>query len=89
MHADRLLKIRNAIQEGFDAGLIHESYAFAGGGSIWILEAESEAVVRRLLRSIGVKNAEVTAIVRTLDLIDAHLEHRMNASAAMPDRITI
>jgi hypothetical protein len=88
MNTDRLLEIRNAIQEGLNTGLIHESYAFVDGGSVWILEAENEAVVWRLLRSIGVKNAEVTAIVRTLDLIDAHLEHRMNASAAALDRIT-
>jgi hypothetical protein len=83
MDAERLLEVRNAIQDGFDSGLLKESYAFVGGGSIWILEAENEAVVQRLLRSIGVKNAEVSPIVRMLDLIDAHLEHRINISASV------
>jgi hypothetical protein len=88
MNVDRLLQIRNAIPEGFYTGLIHESYAFVGGRSVWISEAENEAVVRHLLRSIGVKNSEVTAIIRIPDLIDAYPKYHMNAFAATLDRAT-
>jgi hypothetical protein len=89
MTEDRLTEIRQAIQDGFDAGKIQASYAFVNGGSLWIIEAESELVVARLLRSLGVKNADVTALVRTLDLLDAHLEHRRTLAAAQQYELTV
>lgn len=86
MKTDRLLEIREAIQKGFDAGLIYGSYAFVDGGTAWMIEAENEAVVWRLLQRIGVTNAEVSAMVRTMDLIDAHLESRIGAATDTGDR---
>jgi hypothetical protein len=84
MSENRLQDIRQGIQEGFDTGTLLASYAIVGGGSFWVIEAETEAVVNRILRTLGVKNAEVTPVVRTLDLIDAHVEQRRNTIASGP-----
>jgi len=84
MSEERLLDIRKGIQEGFEAGAIQASYTITGGGSFWVIEAETEAVVSRMLRTLGVKNAEVTPVVRTLDLIDAYIEQRRDPVTPVP-----
>jgi hypothetical protein len=85
---EHLEDIRKGIQDAFDAGAIQASYAIVGGGSVWVIEAETEAVVSRLLRTLGIKTAEVTPVVRTLDLLDAYIEQRRNASVAIPATAT-
>lgn len=52
-------------------------------GSLWIIEAETEPVVSRLLCELGVTNVEISPVNRTLDLLDAHIEHRENAAAML------
>jgi len=37
-----------------------------------------------MLRTLGVKNAEVTPVVRTLDLIDAYIEQRRDPVTPVP-----
>jgi len=83
LNEERLKQIRKVVREGFDSGMIHASYAYASGGSLWIIEAETEPVVSRLLRELGVRDVEISPVTRTLDLLDAHIEHRENAVAML------
>jgi hypothetical protein len=83
LNEERLQQIRKIVRDGFDSGMIHASYAYAGGGSLWIIGAETDGVVSRLLRDLGVKNVEISPVTRTLDLLDAHIEHRRNSAAML------
>ena len=73
---DKLQDVKATIQDGHDRGIIEASYALVGGGSVWIVNADSNASLARGLRKLGIHNVEVSPIVEVLDLIDGHLEGR-------------
>jgi hypothetical protein len=83
LNEERLQQIRQIVRDGFDSGIIDACYAYAGGGSLWIIEAETEAVVSRLLRDLGVRDVEISPVTRTLDLLDAYIDHRRNSAAML------
>jgi hypothetical protein len=74
--AEELQAVKAKVQEGISKGAIIGAWAKVGGGSVWVVNAESHASLAKKLREFGVGGFEVTPLLDHAPLIDAHLEHR-------------
>ena len=77
-----LQAVKAKIAEGKKSGKIVGAYAKVGGGSVFIIEAESHAALAKRLREFRVGGFEVVPLLDHAKLIDAHLEHRAAAAKA-------
>lgn len=84
LDAEGLQAVRAKIQEGVSKGAIIGCWAKVGGGSVFIIEADSHATLARRLREFGVGGFDVVPLLDHAKLIDAHLAHRAEAAKAKP-----
>jgi hypothetical protein len=82
LDSEGLAAVKAKIQEGVKKGAISGAWGKVGGGSVWIVEAESHAALARRLRELGVGGWEVTPLLDHANLIDAHIAHRAAAAKA-------
>lgn len=76
MDEEDLVSTKEAVEEAMGRGVLLGSYAFVGGGFVWIVETENNASLARGLRKLGVFNAEVTPLIDTLSLIEGYRQYR-------------
>ena len=76
LDAEQLQAVKDKIAEGIGKGAIVGAWAKVGGGSVWVVNAESHATLARRLREFGVGGFDVTPLLDHAPLIDAHLAHR-------------
>jgi len=79
---EELTAVKAKIQEGIKKGAIIGAWAKVGGGSVFIVNAESHATLARKLREFGVGGFDVTPLLDHAPLIDAHLQQRAAAAKA-------
>jgi len=77
---EELTYVKQKIQDAMGSGRVLGAYAFVGGGSLWIVDSESNATLARGLRKLGVFNAEVTPLIEVVDLIDAYAQSKSQAT---------
>ena len=82
LDTEALQAVKAKVKEGMDKGAILGAWAKVGGGSVWVVNAESHAALARKLREFGVGGFEVTPLLDHAPLIDAHIEHRASMAAA-------
>jgi hypothetical protein len=72
---EKLQQGKQMLQAGIDKGIIEGAYTLVGGGSVWIVNAESHETLARGLRKlklVGTHHVEVHPIIDTKDVIDAY-----------------
>jgi hypothetical protein len=72
---EKLQQGKQMLQAGIDKGIIESAYTLVGGGSVWIVNAEShESLARglRKLKLVGAHHVEVHPILDTRDVMDAY-----------------
>jgi hypothetical protein len=72
---EKLQQGKQMLQAGIDKGIIEGAYTLVGGGSVWIVNAEShESLARglRKLKLVGTHHVEVHPILDTRDVMDAY-----------------
>ena len=82
LDAEGLQKVKSKMAEGVKRGAIVGAYAKVGGGSVFIVNAESHAALARRLREYRVGGFDVVPLLDHAQLIDAHLQHRADAAKA-------
>ena len=82
LDAEGLQAVKSKIAAGMKAGKIVGAWAKVGGGSVFIIEAESHAALARRLREFRVGGFDVVPLLEHSKLIDAHLQHRAEAAKA-------
>jgi len=82
LNAEGLQKVKSKIAEGKKSGKIVGAYAKVGGGSVFIIEAESHAALAKRLREFRVGGFDVVPLLDHSKLIDAHLQHRAEQAKA-------
>ena len=76
MDEEDLESTKGAIEGAIGRGVLVGAYAFVGGGSLLIVDTESNGSLAYALRKLGIFNAEVTPLIDTLSLIAGYQEHR-------------
>lgn len=72
---EKLQKGRQMLQDSIDKGIVEGAYTLVGGGSVWIVNAESHESLARALRKlklVGTHNVEVHPILDTREMMDAY-----------------
>jgi hypothetical protein len=72
---EKLKKGRQMLQDGIDKGIVEGAYTLVGGGSVWIVNAESHESLARALRKlklVGTHHVEVHPILDTREVMDAY-----------------
>jgi hypothetical protein len=72
---EKLQKGKQMLQDGIDKGIIEGAYTLVGGGSVWIVNAESHESLARALRKlklVGTHHVEVHPILSTKEVMDAY-----------------
>ncbi|HEX7999711.1 MAG TPA: hypothetical protein VF528_15090 [Pyrinomonadaceae bacterium] len=72
---EKLQKGRQMLQDGIDKGIVEGAYTLVGGGSVWIVNAESHESLARALRKlklVGTHHVEVHPILDTREVMDAY-----------------
>jgi hypothetical protein len=72
---EKLQQGKEMLQAGIDKGIIEGAYTLVGGGTVWIVNAEShESLARglRKLKLVGTHHVEVHPILDTRDVMDAY-----------------
>ena len=82
LDAEGLAAVKSKIAEGVKKGAIVGAWAKVGGGSVFIINAESHAALARRLREFHVGGFEVIPLLDHAKLIDAHMQHRADAAKA-------
>lgn len=71
-----LARIRAGLVEAMGSGRVEAAYGIRGGGSVWVINADSEAELHRVLDRVGVHDVDVTEVVPALDLVDEHIRRQ-------------
>lgn len=72
---EKLQKGKQMLQAGMDKGVIEGAYTLVGGGSVWIVNAESHESLARALRKlklVGKHHVEVHPILDTREVMNTY-----------------
>ncbi|MBD0324902.1 MAG: hypothetical protein ICV68_00640 [Pyrinomonadaceae bacterium] len=72
---DKLQKGKQMLQDSIDKGIVEGAYTLVGGGSVWIVNAESHESLARALRKlklVGTHHVEVHPILDTREVMNAY-----------------
>jgi hypothetical protein len=70
---------KDMVQQGMDKGIIEAAYGLVSGGSVWVVNVDSNESLATWLRRykfIYVHDVEVTPITDLHDLLDGYISHR-------------
>ena len=73
---EKLQKAKEMLQKGMDSGKVDACYGIVGGGTVWVINADSHAALARGLAGFnraGNHRLEVTPILDGLGVLDTHI----------------
>jgi hypothetical protein len=83
MDEEHLTAFKKGIEAAIEKGTITAAFTKVGGGIVLIVDSPSNAQLTLELRKHFITDAEVLPLVRLVDLLDAHIEHRKTGAVAV------
>lgn len=82
--AESIQQGKDMIQQGMDKGIVEAAYSLVSGGSVWIVNVDSNESLATWLRRfkfVYVHDVEVTPITDMHDMLDGYIAHRNSESS--------
>ena len=81
---EHLVQMHQGLTEALSRGRIEAAWSTAGGGSVFIVNAEHHGDLMRALHKVNAHGVDVTPVVDTLDVIEEHILHRRSQEGGEP-----